>query len=455
MMKAKLRALCAQYDMLPEGAHVLCAVSGGADSMCLLHLLRAVAEEWGFTLQAAHFNHKLRGEESQRDENFVRTQCNAWKISLLCECADVRAEAAKSGRGVEETARYLRYEFLERAAVQCGATHIATAHTANDNAETMLFHLARGTALQGLTGIPPRRGNVVRPLLTCTRAEVEEYCVRNGVSHVEDTTNHDQTYTRNYLRYTVLPQLERVNPRTVEHMSDAARYLRLDQDYLETQARLIADQGQETENGFVISTCLIREAHPAIAGRVVRNLMNRVGIQSNGTSAHVEAILKLCCSEDPSGRCDLPGVKVHRMYDKLVFSVEGDQSGKAQAVLLQRNGTTEYGMTGWSVSCRKGLCPQETGKNPAHFYLACDKIQGTMLLRPRQIGDEIKLPGRPGKSLKKLMIDEKIPLNYRDRIPVLADEQGVIALAGIGPDEARLACPGEEAFEITFTKERK
>ncbi len=454
-MKAKLRTLCAQYDMLPEGAHVLCAVSGGADSMCLLHLLRAVAEDWGFTLQAAHFNHRLRGEDSLQDEEFVRTQCEAWGIPLLCERADVAAEAGKAGRGVEETARRLRYEFLERAAKQCGAGRIATAHTANDNAETMLFHLVRGAGLQGLTGIPPKRGIVVRPLLACTRDEVEEYCAKNSVPHVEDATNQDQTFTRNYLRHTVLPALKQVNPRTVEHLADAAQHLRVDQDYLEERAREVADRSCETESGLTIPTRVLRETHPAIAGRAVRILMSRAGIRSNGAAAHVDAVLELCRGEDPSGRCDLPGVIVRRMYDKLVFIPSEERLETPSSAVLQQDTTTAYGATGWEIFCRKTICPEAPGKNPAHFYLASAKLQGAVLVRSRQTGDEIKLPGRPGKSLKKLFIDEKIPLTGRDRLPVLADELGVIAVAGFGPNEARLARPGEEALEVVFIKEKK
>ena len=172
-MLNEAQALTREYAMLPPGGHVLCAVSGGADSVCLLHWLRGRAEEEGFALTAAHFDHRLRGAESDRDAAFVRDLCRDWKVPCVVGEGDVSAEAGRRGAGIEETARALRYDFLERTAEAVGAGRIATAHTANDNVETMLLHLIRGSGLQGLTGIRPRRGRLIRPLLTTTRVEVE------------------------------------------------------------------------------------------------------------------------------------------------------------------------------------------------------------------------------------------------------------------------------------------
>ena len=173
------QALTREYAMLAPGNHILCAVSGGADSVCLLHWLKGRAAEDGFTLTAAHFDHRLRGAESHRDAAFVEELCRAWKVPCAVGHGDVSGEAQRRGAGIEETARALRYDFLERTAEELGADLIATAHNANDNVETMLLHLVRGSGLQGLTGIRPRQGKRIRPLLTTTRAEILAYLEAN------------------------------------------------------------------------------------------------------------------------------------------------------------------------------------------------------------------------------------------------------------------------------------
>ena len=452
-MIQKLRALSAEYDMLPAGELVLCAVSGGADSMCLLHLLHTMAPEWGFSLHAAHFNHHLRGAESDRDEEFVRAWCAEQNIPLSVGSGDVRAEAARTGRGIEETARALRYAFLERTAQEVGAVRIATAHTADDNAETLLFHLVRGSGLQGLTGIPPRRGKVVRPLLCTTRAEVEEYCAVHNVGYVEDSTNSDEEYTRNFLRRRVVPLLEQVNPRAAEHMSAAAGRLRADNDYLNAQAAQAADRGHMTSDGLVIEAGLLAQLPDPVASRAVRLLMEQAGGGKNCTAAQIGALLKLCRGSDPSGRADLPGLTARRVYGELVLAPAECPASPPPPTPVREGERTVYGETGWSVTCRRAVCPEKSFKNPDTFYLSRAKIEGTLTLRPRWTGDTIKLPGRSRKTLKKLFIDEKIPLTCRALLPILADDAGVLAAASFGPDVSRLAQPGEEAFEITLKKE--
>ena len=181
-MLEQVENLIEEYAMLPPGGTVLCAVSGGADSVCLLHLLRERAGRGEFSLAAAHYDHRLRGEDSTADAQFVENLCKMWTIPLCLGSGDVAGEARRRGKGVEETARAMRYAFLEEAAAQAGADVIATAHNADDNAETLLLHLVRGTGLQGLAGIPPRRGKVVRPLLTVTRAEIRAYLEKNGLT---------------------------------------------------------------------------------------------------------------------------------------------------------------------------------------------------------------------------------------------------------------------------------
>ena len=200
-LAAQGAAFADKYDMLPgEGGSVLCALSGGADSMALLTVLERLAKERGFTLYAAHFNHQLRGEESQRDEDFVTDWCQKRGIQLEVGRGDVAKQAEEEGKGVEETARAMRYGFLTEAARTLEADKIATAHNADDNAETLLLHLVRGTGLDGLTGIPPVRGILIRPLLATPRQQIEAWLTQEGIPHVEDSSNQTDAYARNRLR---------------------------------------------------------------------------------------------------------------------------------------------------------------------------------------------------------------------------------------------------------------
>lgn len=454
-MTDKVWALSKEYDMLPPGVTVLCAVSGGADSMCLLHLLESLSVRVGFSLHCAHFNHSLRPVEADRDEEFVRTWCCEHHIPFTSGRGDVKAESVRTRRGIEETAREMRYAFLERTAREVGAARIATAHTADDNAETMLLHLVRGSGLQGLCGIQPRRGMIVRPLLNVTRTQVEEYCTLHHISFVEDTTNTDEQYARNFVRRQVIPLLRQVNPCAVEHMTCAAEKVRADHRYLNELAQKIASDAYMTSRGLTIKANTLAELPGAVAARVVRMLLERAGGGANCTQAHVDAVMRICCGGNPSAQVDLPGVRARRVYDELVLSKPEKPGAPPGVTVVRPDGETAYGETGWSVTCREVICPEEESKIPGRIYLSRSQIKGSMVLRPRRVGDVLKLPARSGKSLKKWFVEEKIPLLQREFIPILADDAGVLAVALLGGEVSRLAAPGDEAFEIIFEKSEK
>ncbi len=210
-----------RFDLIPPGAGVLCALSGGADSMYLLCRLLEGREKYGWTVYAAHFNHGLR-PAAQRDEDFVRDWCKRQGVPLAAGRADVPAFVRREGLSVEEGARILRYRFLAETAEAEGLALTATGHHAGDNAETVLMNLIRGCGLNGLTGIPERRGDIVRPMLNVTRREIGDYLKEHGVPHVEDESNADPAFTRNRVRLRLLPLLEELNPRAAEHICAAA-----------------------------------------------------------------------------------------------------------------------------------------------------------------------------------------------------------------------------------------
>lgn len=443
--------LIRKYDMLPRGGIVLCAVSGGADSIYLLDRLSHLRAPFlfGFTLIAAHYNHHLRQEESDRDEQFVRrfvgnivppesayTWCWDGKelpippVQLIVEHGDVAGEAQRRRQGLEETARKMRYDFLYRTAREVGADVIATAHNADDNLETLLLHLVRGAGLQGLSGIQPRQGKLVRPLLATTRREIEEYLRLYGIPHVEDSSNTDESYSRNRMRRQALPILEGFNPALRENSIDAIRYLRADNDYLNTQAAQLAAQGRREEKGVFIQAQVIASAPDALAPRVVRQLLALLtGGCTDYGSAHLEAVVSLCRSDDPSAQTRLPGgLTARRVYDRLCLT------GLPDPAPLD------------SVPAAKGEIP--VPGTAWTLRLEVDPWPG-LVVRARQVGDDVTLPGRPRRSLKKLFIDQKIPRLERDTIPVLADGDGVLAVAGLGPNTAH---PRYGKLEFVFHK---
>ena len=214
-----------RFDLIPPGSGVLCALSGGADSMYLLCRLLEGREKYGWTVCAAHFNHGLR-ESAGRDADFVRAWCEARGVPLTSGREDVAALARREGRGLEEAGRAARYRFLADAARRAGLEFIATGHHAGDDAETVLMNLIRGCGLKGLTGIPQRRGNIVRPMLEVSRPEIESYLRKRAVPHVEDETNAGLDYARNRVRHRLLPLLEELNPRAAAHIAPGPAGLR-------------------------------------------------------------------------------------------------------------------------------------------------------------------------------------------------------------------------------------
>ena len=429
-------------DLMPEaGERVLCAVSGGLDSMCLLHLLREWTAARGGVVIAAHFNHRLR-EAADRDEAFVREVCARWEVPLAVERGEVRACAEREGLSIEEAARTLRYDFLRRTAEAEGCGRIYTAHHAGDNAETMLWNLIRGTGLKGLAGIPRQRDGIFRPLLETPRESLEEYAAAHGIPHVEDETNADpEAASRNFLRQRVLPLLRELNPRAVEHMARTAAILAREDEALEALAEREYTHVIRHPGGRGVSMAVLESRPRAVSERLVLRLMGETaGYRRDFTASHVQAALAL-----------KPGGKTLSLPHGLLARREGDRLGFEKAGTLPAEPSLAVGETvdfgSWTVTLAA-----EPGKGLSYRVRL---PEGAPLTVTRwRSGDRMTLPGARGaRTLKRLCAEGGISPRERDRLPVLrAGGTAPAAVPGIGIDEAFAPRPNGAAVYVIFQR---
>lgn len=416
-MLNKLLFFIREQEMIRPGDTVVCAVSGGADSVALLFACYLLKEKLGITLEAAHFNHHLRGEESDRDEAFVVGLCDRYDIPLHLGGGEI----IPGKKGLEAAARDARYAFLRSLPGK-----IATAHTADDNAETVLMHLIRGTGLKGLGGITPIHGNVIRPMLNVTRRDVEAFLEEWCLSHMEDSSNETDTFLRNRIRHHVMPLLAQENPKIAESLSQMALRLRLDEEFLSQQI-----------NSTTLPTVESLKTMPkALRSRALEAFLKESGVKEPEDS-HIALVEALVFSEKPSARASLPGgVIIAREYDRLVCLPEME-------MLVERvlPCPGELLLPGLRITCE----PAREAIHTPEAFTVCPV--GEIRIRSRKSGDSMRISGG-SRSLKKLFIDRKIPAARRPWIPVVCDDAGILGVYTIGSNWDRTA--GETAVTIRF-----
>lgn len=420
-MLNKLRAFLKEQALLSPGDKVIAAVSGGADSVAMLFALYLLRDELGITLEAAHFNHHLRGAESDRDEAFVTDFCGRYCIPL--HLGSGRIVSGK--KGLEAAARDARYAFLRRLPGK-----VATAHTADDNAETVLMRLIRGTGLKGLGAIAPVSGNVIRPMLTVTRDDVEAFLEEYALPHVEDSSNGTDDFLRNRIRHGILPLMRAENPRIGENLSAMALLLRQDEACL--QAMIPEEQMPDVSR--------LKAMEPALRRRTLERFLKAQGVQEP-EQIHILQAEQLLYHWSPSASMQFPGgVTIGRQYDCLVRL---ECAPELPETRLSVPGETCIGGKRFVSEYTTDL-----EKRP-DSVLVCPV--GALIVRSRRSGDTMRLPGGT-RSLKKMYIDRKIPASQRAAVPVLADDRGVLAVFGIGTD-IRFHPDSLPAVRITLIEE--
>lgn len=416
----------------------LVGLSGGADSVALTHMLSA---KMGFSVVACHVNHHLRGEESDRDMAFAEAFCQSLKIPCTVLHAEIGKIAAEKGLSVEEAGREERYrlfaELADRLERECGKkVYIATAHTRSDNLETVLFRLTRGTGLAGLCGIPASRGKIIRPLLSWTREEIEQYCKENGLSFVTDSTNRDVTYSRNRIRHRVVPELKKINPQLEGTFAHTISVLSEENDFIEQEAR----KEYVTRIGADGLLCQGMEAlHPALRKRIWRIFFVEQGISvTKELLTQTERMIlqkkgKLTVNADLFLTWDgmllrTESPEVEEPYFEMPLSLGEYESRSGKKYKIQ------------SLEIPSPQSFHKVYKNLFDIFLDCDKICGSIILRQRKNGDKIKLSHKDcTKTFRKLFQEDHIPAQERGKLFVLADEKGVIALEHFGVDK-RVVC---------------
>lgn len=399
-MLNKLLAFSREYAMITPGDHIICAVSGGADSIALLFGLYLLREKLGITLCAAHFNHGLRGSESDRDEQFVRDFCGRYDIKLYVGSSTV----VPGKKGLEAAARDARYAFLRSLPGK-----IATAHTADDNAETLLLHLLRGSSLKGLGGITPISDNLIRPMLCITRRQVEAFLTEWSLSHIEDSSNSGDAFLRNRLRHHVMPLLTAENPALCENLSAMALRLREDEAFIESTLPTALPGISQMRNMNRAQRC-----------RLLSRFLKQSGIPEP-ESTHIGLAEKLVFSAQPSAQAVFPGgIVIARCYDTLTVM---HPSEPPEPMCLPCPGSAVFGE--YTITCTEATAAENT---PDTFTIL---PKGALTVRSRASGDRIRLGGG-SKDLKKIFIDRKFPAAERPFIPVICDEEGLLGVYRIG-----------------------
>ena len=427
MMIDKVVASISKHNMIPQGATVVAAVSGGSDSMAMLHILNSVKSEYGFNIIAAHVNHCLRGEQADADEALVISECEKIGVPVKVLKTDVAKKAKELGLGFEECGRQIRYEFFSSLG---NDIIIATAHNLNDRAETFLFNFARGTTLRGLCSIPATRDNIIRPLIDCTKEEIIDFCKTNSIPFAEDATNSDVHYARNRIRHNVVEELKKINPSFERSASRCIDAVTQDEKLLSDMAIQLADNAK-TEKGY--NAEMLAESPAPLKRRAVVFIAEK----ETGITPEYEAVNRICELLENGGSCVINGaLKVRVRKNTLDFPKDSSQKYCCKNLEIGKMKFADTEIESFVEDVSEINYSQIISKQSTDYCLDYDKISGELVVRSREAGDRISLAKRGcAKTLKKLFNELSIPPEKRNEVIIIADDNGLVLAEDIGCDK--------------------
>lgn len=411
---------------------IIAAVSGGCDSSALLHLLVSIKDDMNLDIICAHVNHGIRGSEADRDEEYVKSIAEKYKVPFEVIHADIPLYSAEHHMSQEDAGRKIRYEFFESLSKKYGNALIATAHTLSDQAETYIFNTARGASLSGICGIPAKRGNIIRPLILFTREQTEDYCWQNDIDFVTDSTNLEDEYTRNKIRHHVIPVLKEINPSFEKAFGRLLSNLDSIREYEAREAQALIEKSEISDG---IYDCHVFSASPQfIRSEIASCLLEKFGFEVTNERS---LFLAQSFLDDQDFKKELSKDSFLIKSENLIFKKEkGKLSDIITPVPLQ-NG--ENRILPGKILVKNEVTKEEFENLHKVKMLSlkktydCDKITGVAVARSRNIGDRINVHGGY-KTLKKLFNEEKIPPEQRNSIAVIADDIGPVFIEGLGSD---------------------
>ena len=442
-MIERVKKYIRENQMLEAGSMVVAGVSGGADSVAMLHILKSIQKEFGFSLEAVHIHHGIRGKEADRDEALVKKICEEWQIPFQSYHYPVPRLSREWKLGEEETGRIVRKQafaeekkklgFSEKREGGMGRFRIALAHNRNDLAETMLHHLARGTGLRGLSGIHPCNGEIIRPVLCLERKEIVYYLEERGIPYITDSSNLSDEYTRNRIRHHILPAMElEINQKTVEHMAETARILASADEYFQKKGKELLKLCRRKE-GYFLDDIFFEEDSIIREYAVMEGFEQLAGKRKDFTSLHVEQVFSLREKEIGRYICFPRHLRAIRQYGGVLLEKTETQEAPEYTERF-----FEIPVPG-TLRCSFGIFetkifPYKNQKIEEKKYtkwMDYDKIKGSPCVRTRKQGDYLVVNSAGGrKKLNRVFIDEKIPAGLRDQIPVVAAGSEILWIPG-------------------------
>ncbi len=464
-MVEKVLADIKDKNLIDKGDTIIVGLSGGPDSVCLLHVLKSIKDIMDIEVVAVHVNHMLRGQDSFEDEEYVKNLCKKLNVKLKTEQIDLKNIAKNKKLSIEEAGREERYRIFEKTAIDFNANKIAVAHNKNDQAETILMNIIRGTGLLGLKGMEFRRGKIIRPLLGIDRLEIEGYCNKYKLQPRTDKTNLESIYTRNKIRLDLIPYIdEQFNTDIISKLIKMSEIIKNENDFIEYYTEKLYNKVlvNKSDGEIVLNTKVFNNYHKGAKGRILRKAIKEViGFIRGIESVHIDDIIKLALDGRVGAMIHLPHkIRVEKSYQtlkvyqfktfpqvnlyKVKLNIPGDTLIQEEKFVLRANIIDDVNLDQY----------KKNHKTSKVQYFDYHKLLGWIYIRKRESGDLIKPVNSNGtKKLKKYFIDEKIPIDIRDQIPLVAKDKEIVWIIGyVISDKFKVTKSTKKVLKLEFIK---